>query len=148
VEVPRPGTAPEHDGSTLTVRAIRWHGSRLLVRFAELRDRTAAEAARGWVLHAAVAADEAPDDPDEFYDHQLVGLAVETTTGQPVGELAAVLHGPGQDLLSVRAPDGREILVPFVAALVQIVDVPGGRVVVEDRPGLLDPAVGDEEGGA
>jgi 16S rRNA processing protein RimM len=73
---------------------------------------------------------------------------VVTTTGTPVGELAEVVHGTAQDLLSVRAADGREILVPFVAALVPEVDVAGGRILVEDLPGLLFPAVEDEEGGA
>ena len=81
-------------------------------------------------------------------DHQLVGAAVVTAEGRPVGTLAEVVHGSAQDLLSVRDEDGREILVPFVAALVPVVDVPGRRVVVEDRPGLLTPAVEDTEGGA
>src|ERR1700733_8386005 len=61
--------------SSLTVTASRWHQSTLLVRFDELPDRNAAEAARGIVLHASVPADESPEDPEEFYDHQLVGLA-------------------------------------------------------------------------
>ena len=39
----------------------------------------------------------------------------------------------------MRTPDGGEVLVPFVAALVPEVDVPGGRIVVADRPGLLTP---------
>jgi 16S rRNA processing protein RimM len=54
-----------------------------------------------------------------------------------------VIHGAGQDLLAVLAPDGRELLVPFVAQLVPVVDVPGGRVEVADRPGLLTP-IADE----
>ncbi len=59
-----------------------------------------------------------------------------------------VVHGPGQELLSLRAADGREVLVPFVAALVPEVDVVAGHVVVVDQPGLLTPAVEDESGGA
>jgi 16S rRNA processing protein RimM len=65
-----------------------------------------------------------------------------------VGELAEVVHRSAQDLLSIKAQDGREILVPFVSELVPQVDVAGGRVVVRDLPGLLTPAVEDEEGGA
>jgi 16S rRNA processing protein RimM len=130
------------------VAAAREHQSRLLVTFAELGTRDQAEAARGLLLHVRVDPDDAPDDPEEFYDHQLVGAAVVTAEGRPVGTLVEVVHGSAQDLLSVRDEDGREILVPFVAALVPVVDVPGRRVVVEDRPGLLTPAVEDTEGGA
>lgn len=116
--------------------------------FTEIKDRTGAEAARGLILHTEVDADETPEDPEEFYDHQLVGLAVVTAAGDPVGELVEVVHGTAQDLLSVRARDGREILVPFVSELVPTVDLDGGQIVVEDRPGLLAPAVENEEGGA
>jgi 16S rRNA processing protein RimM len=127
----------------LTVAATRWHQDRLLVRFEEAADRDAAEALRGLALVLDVPDDESPQDPEEFYDHQLMGLRVETTTGRGVGEVAAVQHGSAQDLLVVRRDDGGESLVPFVARLVPVVDVPGGRVLVEDLPGLLEPA---EEG--
>ena len=137
---------------SLTVQRSRWHQSRLLVTFAEVPDRNAAEAVRGLTLVTDVDLDETPEDPEEFYDHQLVGLAVVTTDGEPVGEVAEVIHGTGQDLLSVRTPSGGEVLVPFVTALVPVVDVPGGRVEVADRPGLLSPlpdeAAGPDSPGA
>ena len=142
------GGAP-HGGdrpATLTVQRTRWHRSRLLVTFDEVPDRDAAEAVRGLTLVTDVDLDEAPEDPEEFYDHQLVGLAVVSTEGAPVGEVAEVVHGSGQDLLVVRTPDGGEVLVPFVTALVPVVDVPGGRVEVADRPGLLSPLPDDAEG--
>jgi 16S rRNA processing protein RimM len=134
------GDEPPRDRPViLTVRSCRWHRSRLLVSFGEVADRTAAEALHGLVLVAQVDADERPDDPEEFYDHQLVGLAVHTTSGDPVGTVQEVLHGTGQDLLVVRGADSREVLVPFVGALVPVVDLAAGRLEVEDRPGLLDP---------
>jgi 16S rRNA processing protein RimM len=127
----------------LTVVATRWHRSTLLVRFEEVTDRTAAEASRGLLLHATVDASESPDDPEEFYDHQLVGLVAEDLDGRPLGEVAAVLHG-AQDVLQIRTPDGRDALVPFVTALVPEVDLMGGRVVVADRPGLVTEFPEDE----
>jgi len=130
--------------AALTVRRTRWHQSRLLVTFEGVDDRTAAEALRGLSLAVRVDPAETPEDPEEFYDHQLVGLAVSTADGEPVGEVADVVHGTAQDLLAVRTPDGREVLVPFVTALVPVVDVPGGRVEVVDRPGLLAPLPDDE----
>lgn len=123
----------------LTVAGTRWHQSTLLVTFEELGDRDAAEAARGVVLHATVDAGETPDDPDEFYDHQLVGLTAYDVGGATLGVVAGLVHGGAQDLLRVTTPDGREGLVPFVAALVPEVDVAAGRVVIADRPGLITP---------
>jgi 16S rRNA processing protein RimM len=140
-EPPR-GSAFTH--GTLTVQRARWHQTTLLVMFDELADRNAAETARGVVLRATVAADETPADPDEFYDHQLEGLAAYDVDGTRLGEIAGLVHG-AQDLLRVRTPDGREALVPFVAALVPEVDVAGGRVVIADRPGLVQPLPEDDD---
>jgi 16S rRNA processing protein RimM len=122
----------------LTIAATRWHLATLLMRFEELSDRTTAESARGLVLYASVPTDERPEDPEEFYDHQLVGLAADDLDGRRLGEVTAVLHG-AQDLLQIRTPDGRDTLVPFVAALVPEVDLAARRVVVADRPGLVTP---------
>jgi 16S rRNA processing protein RimM len=135
------GVAPSEPGhpAQLTVLRTRWHQSRLLVTFAEVPDRTAAESVRGLTLVTDVDAAETPEDPEEFYDHQLVGLTMVTTRGVEVGKVTEVLHSAGQDLLAVRTDDDREVLVPFVSALVPVVDLAAGRVQVADRPGLLTP---------
>lgn len=122
--------------SHLTVAGTRWHSGRLLVRFEEIPDRNAAEESRGTLLLIPLDPDERPEDPEEFYDHQLVGLAVVTTDGRTVGTLKEIVHGSAQDLLVIAA-DGPDVLVPFVSELVPEVDVTGGRIVVADRPGLL-----------
>jgi 16S rRNA processing protein RimM len=129
----------ERPPTALTVVSRRWHQGRLLVRFAEAADRTAAEQLRGLVLSVEVDVDERPEDPEEFYDHQLVGLQAVTTAGEPVGEVASVAHTAAQDLLVIVRDDGTEVLVPFVEALVPVVDVAAGRLEVADRPGLLTP---------
>jgi 16S rRNA processing protein RimM len=137
--VRRPATGPAPAYPVLTVAAARWHQDRLLVRFEELPDRTAAEASRGLLLATEVDAAESPEDPEEYYDHQLVGLRVRTTEGAEVGEVAEVLHSGAQDLLVVRRPDRDDALVPFVAALVPEVDLAARVLLVADRPGLLEP---------
>jgi 16S rRNA processing protein RimM len=128
----------------LTVARTRWHQGVLLAGFEEAGDRTAAEGLRGTVLHVTLDPDEVPEDPEEFYDHQLVGLAVHDLDGAVIGTVSGVVHGGAQDLLQVKATDGRDTLVPFVAALVPEVDVAGGRVVVADRPGLVTPLPEDD----
>lgn len=131
--------------STLTVERARWHQQTLLLTFAELTDRTQAETARGVVLHATLGLDETPEDPDEYYDHQLIGLAAHDLDGTLLGTVESVLHGGAQDILVVRTPDRREGLVPFVTALVPEVDLAAGRVVIADRPGLVTPLPDDED---
>lgn len=141
-----PGARLPTDPATagpLTVESVRWHSGRLLVTFAGVVDRTTAEALRGTLLLAEVDPGERPEDPDEFYDHQLVGLSVVTVAGRAVGQVAEVLHLPGQDLLAVRDEEDREQLVPFVAALVPEVDLDAGRILLDPPPGLL-PDVSDE----
>ena len=124
----------------LTVETGRVHSGRLLLRFAGVKDRTAAEALRGTMLIAEVDPDETPEDPDEYYDHQLIGLDVVLADGTPVGELTEVLHLPYQDLLTVQRPDGTEVLIPFVEQIVPTIDLDEQRVVIAPPPGLIDPA--------
>ncbi|HEX3592344.1 MAG TPA: ribosome maturation factor RimM [Pseudonocardiaceae bacterium] len=129
------------DGSvvrTLTVTAARPHTGRLLVCFEGVDGRDAAEALRGVVLSANATELPPIDDPDEFYDHQLEGLAVLTVAGAAVGTVREVVHGAGSDLLVVDREGGGEALIPFVHQIVPEVDVPGGRIVLDPPPGLLE----------
>ncbi|MGJ9414017.1 ribosome maturation factor RimM [Aeromicrobium sp. CF4.19] len=126
------------DGRRLGVVTSRQHSGRLVVRFDGVDDRTAAEQLTGLVLQAEVDEADEPSGEEEFYDHQLIGLRVVRTSGEPVGTVRSITHLPAQDLLAVDA-DGREVLVPFVSALVPAVDLAGGTLTVADVPGLLDP---------
>ena len=134
------GTEPAAAGP-LTVAGTRWHSGRLLVSFADVHDRTAAEALRGTLL--LVDSDDLEDlpDPDSYRDHQLVGLTVVERGGAVVGSVTDILHH-GQDLLVVAGSGSRsaaEILIPFVAAIVTEVDLKARLVRVDPPAGLLDP---------
>jgi 16S rRNA processing protein RimM len=84
----------------LTVDSLRWHSGRLLIQFAGVTDRNQAEELRGTWLTLDSAEAGPSGDPDEFHDAELIGLAVVTTTGQPVGRVTDVRHF-GQDLLVI-----------------------------------------------
>jgi 16S rRNA processing protein RimM len=122
----------------LTIESYRPHQGRLLVAFEGIEDRDAAQALRGVKLCVDSAAVPAPDDPDEFNDFQLIGLAAESADGEALGEVIAVDHGPGPDMLVLRLTSGRQALVPFVKVMVPEVDLSGGRLVLTPPEGLLD----------
>ena len=125
---------------TLTIVQARPHPAagpgRLIVEFAGVPDRSAADALRGIELTAESILPS--DDPDVFSDHDLVGLAAVDRDGSPLGEVISIDHAPASDLLVLRRPDGGTALVPFVKAIVPEVDVLGGRIVVTPPPGLFD----------
>ncbi|HET8581849.1 MAG TPA: ribosome maturation factor RimM [Jatrophihabitans sp.] len=129
-------TAPEPAGP-LTVEEYSAAGGRLVVRFAGVADRAAAEALRDVQLVVPAAERPRLDDPDEFYDTDLIGLAARTPGGEPLGPVADVVHAAGASYL-VLDLGGRERLVPFVEAIVPQVDVAGGTVVIDPPEGLFE----------
>lgn len=134
------GRAPKGAGEkNYTVTAARPHAGRLLVSLQGITDRDAGDALRGTLFLIDAADVDSGDDPDEFYDHELIGLPVSTVDGASVGEVSDVLHLPGGELLAVKTPAG-EVLVPFVAAIVPTVTRDG--IVVDPPEGLLDPSTG------
>ncbi|MFI7278282.1 ribosome maturation factor RimM [Streptomyces sp. NPDC049879] len=139
-------TEPDTAGP-LTIESGRVHSGRLLLRFAGVTDRSGAEALRNTLLLAEVDPDELPDDPEEYYDHQLTGLDVVTAGGEAVGTVREIAHLPSQDLLIVARPGGGEVMVPFVSEIVPEVDVRERRVVIDPPPGLLEDVDPGDGGG-
>jgi 16S rRNA processing protein RimM len=138
------GTDPAEVGPLRIVEVRRHYGrteggrGRLLVHFDGYADRTGAETLRG--VYLTVDSESLPPlaDPDEFHDHQLVGLTAVGPDGAELGQVVRVEHAPASDLLVLARPGGREALVPFVKAIVPEVDVAAGRVVLTPPEGLLD----------
>jgi 16S rRNA processing protein RimM len=141
----------EPAGDQLTVASARWHSGQLLIGFAGITDRTSAGELTGSWLTVDTSQLPGSADPDEFRDHELIGMSVRTVAGDAVGVVTDVLHY-GQDLLVIRrdqpgnpARNGAsEAMVPFVKAIVPDVDVKAGVIVIDPPPGLIDPAESDE----
>ena len=126
----------------LTVVDRRWHSGTLLLQLAgpsgNVYDaREAVDELRNTLLVVPVAELPEIEDPDSFYDHQLVGLTARLPDDSVLGVVSAVRH-EAQDLLVVRRDGGGDVLVPFVSALVPTVDLAGGFLVVDPPEGLLD----------
>ncbi|KUH85229.1 MULTISPECIES: ribosome maturation factor RimM [unclassified Mycobacterium] len=119
------------------VESARAHGGRLLVRLNGVADRDAADALRGTLF--VVDSGELPpiEDPDEYYDHQLEGLHVRTAAGDDIGTVAEVLHTAAGELLAVRSAE-REVLIPFVSAIVTSVSLTEQLIEIDPPEGLLE----------
>lgn len=123
---------------SFTIESVREHGGRLLIRLAGVADRTTADGLRGTLFLVDTAELPAIEVADEFYDHELEGLEVVTVDGTAVGKVAEVLHTAAGELLAIKAEGGREVLVPFVSAIVTSVSRADARIVIDPPDGLLD----------
>jgi 16S rRNA processing protein RimM len=132
-----PGAVVRTAGAELTVAASSQAGGKLVVHFAGVEDRAAAEQLRGTELFVAAGDRPALDDPDDFYDTDLVGLTARHVDGTVLGPVTDVVHAGAADYLVVTV-DGRERLVPFVAAVVPVVDVAAGAVTIDPPEGLFE----------
>jgi 16S rRNA processing protein RimM len=122
----------------LTVETGRVHSGRLLLRFAGIKDRTGAETLRNTLLISDIDPEATPEDPEEFYDHQLVDLDVVLADGTEIGRITEITHLPSQDLFIVERPDGSEVMIPFVEEIVTEIDLAEQRAVIDPPPGLID----------
>jgi 16S rRNA processing protein RimM len=127
-----PGTVLYAEDRELRITASRPHQGRVLLRFAGIDDRTAAERLLGVVLTAApLDADDGGELSDgEFWVHELVGSTVVDRTGVTRGSVIAVEANPAHDLLVL---DGGA-LVPMVF----VVEQRDGEVVIDPPDGLFD----------
>ena len=151
-----PTSSPWH-GKTLELTELRWYNTHPVGFFKDVADRTQAESLVKAILWIDQDATELPEEEDAWYDHQLVGLAA-LRDGERVGVVARVDHLPAQDLLAVKLPDDREVLVPFVKAIVPAVDLAAGTVTITPPEGLFEElpdenaadagAVAPDDGGA
>ena len=125
-----PGATVMLEGAEREVEWSRPAHPGLVVKLRGIENRTIAELFRGRYLEIPEAAVR-PLSEGRFYHHQLVGLAVLTSSGQPLGTIAEILERPANDVWVTR--DGAvEHLIPATKDAVVEVDVNGGRVVVAD----------------
>ena len=135
-----PESSPWH-GKTVTVREFRWMNSHAVVFLEGVDDRNAADELVRAILWMDDSVDEQEDDA--WYDHQLVGLDV-VRDGAVIGRVARLEHMPAQDLLIVKVDD-REVMVPFVSAIVPEVNLAEGRVTVTPPTGLFEESDDDAQ---
>ena len=116
------------------ITALRAAKDHLVVRFAGIDTRDAAEALNGLELHVPRARLPAPA-PGEFYHADLIGLAARSPKGAALGRIVAVHNFGAGDILEM-APQGggATVMLPFADAAVPTIDIAGGRVIINLPP--------------
>jgi len=120
----------------LRVTTVRFHRDRPVIGFEGVETMNDAEALAGNEMRVPVDR-LTPLPPHTFYRHDLIGCAVETTSGRPIGPVVDVEGTLGGSRLVIEGAAG-EILVPLVAEICRQIDTVGKRIVIDPPDGLLD----------
>ncbi len=119
-------------GKSYEILSIRPSKTVVVVRFAGVEDRNAADALNGTELYVDHAQLPQDLDEDEFYYTDLIGLAVRDSAGVSYGKVSAVFNFGGGDVLEIKESGKKPVLIPFT-----LVSVP--EILMEDGAILIDP---------
>jgi 16S rRNA processing protein RimM len=129
-------------GKTVTVKELRYYNQAPVLFLEDVEDRNLAETLIKAILLVNADTEVLPEEPDAWYDHQLVGLKV-IRDGQEIGKVVRVDHLPAQDCLAIKTATG-EVLLPFIKAFAPSVDVVKGEVQITPPGGLFEE-IADED---
>ena len=130
--------APPHspdDVEQHRLESVRPHKGILLIKLAGCEDRDAAEELRGMLVQVPLE-EAVPLEEGEYYHFQLIGMDVETETGEWLGHVADVLATGAHDVYVVRGPRG-EVLLPAIEDVILALDTETRKMVVRLLPGML-----------
>ena len=114
-------------GRALTLKAVKGGGGMPIARFAEISDRSAAEALRGQLLTVPRSA-LPPLEEGEYYHADIIGLPCVDPDGTSLGTVATIENFGAGDVIEIEKPDGKRTMVPFRAGIADLAD---GTIVVD-----------------
>ena len=132
------------DGKEFTITKSSQHSGNLILHFAGVDDRNAAELIIRNQLFADVDEAQVPPDPDRYFDRQLIGLTVKTINEETVGVVKDILHLPAQDMFVIQSSSMLEVLVPFVDPIVVEVDLESRVILIDPPAGLINLAEAED----
>jgi 16S rRNA processing protein RimM len=118
----------------LTLLGGRPHKGGIVGRAKEIETREQAEAMRGLRLYVPREALPEPHDEDEYYLIDLIGLAVETPDGAPLGVVRNVQDFGAGDLLEIQPPGGASWWLPFTREAVPEVRLSDRKIIAVPPP--------------
>lgn len=130
------GKLADEDGKrTFAVKVRRVTAKGVIAKIAGIADRTQAEGLKGTELYIERASLPEPDE-DEVYVADLIGLRVDGTDGNMLGTVSRMDNYGAGDVMEVTLASGGALLLPFTKAAVPVVDIAGGRLIVDPPVGV------------
>jgi 16S rRNA processing protein RimM len=120
-----------------TVALAGFQKTHWIAQIDEIDDREAAQALNGTRLYAERDQLPPPEDEDEYYNADLIGLRADDLDGAKIGTVSALYNFGAGDIIELELESGARPLLPFDHATVPVVDVAGGRVVIDLPPGWI-----------
>jgi 16S rRNA processing protein RimM len=144
------GALSTKDKRTFEIASIRVQGAAsangVVVKLKGIEDRTAAEKLNGLELFLPRSALPEPDDDDDFYHADLIGLRAINASDAALGTILAVHNFGAGDMLELRLVSGAEVYVPFTKAAVPTVSIKAGHIILDEQAaGLVADAEDDVE---
>lgn len=127
----------DSDYKELTVSSVRFHKQFAIIKFKEFATVNDVEEYKGCDLYLSKEKIEESLDNDEFLIVDLIGMDVFDEDGSCVGKVIQVGDNRASNLLSIQDGNGKTHLVPFVKALVPVVDMVNKKVVINNIEGLI-----------
>jgi 16S rRNA processing protein RimM len=119
------------------IEAVRAAKDHLVARLSGVRDRDAAQRLTNLDLYVPRERLPAPA-PEEFYHADLIGLRAESRDGAALATIVGIHDFGAGDLLELRATGASStVLMPFTAETVPVVDIAGGRIVIDPPQDLF-----------
>ncbi len=132
------GPLESEDGRVFEIESLRPAKNHFVARLAGIGDRNTAERLANLKLYVPRERLPAPEQADEFYHADLIGLAVVNRAGERLGTVVAIQNFGAGDLIEVRPDAGDKTeFVPFDEAHVPAVDLAAATIVVDPPPGLF-----------
>ncbi len=119
-----------------TIKSAIWQKDRVIIKLDSIDSYQEAQGLRGQPIE--IHRSQIKPLPDgQYYHFQLIGLEVQTTKGEPLGNISQILTTAGNDVYVVKGSEG-EILIPAVTDVVKSVDIKRGLMIIEAIEGLLN----------
>ena len=127
---------PEH--TRYPIKSVRpYKGEMVVLKLDGIDDANTAETLRNLDLQIPESK-LAALPPDSYYQHDILGLRVITMDGQNVGHITDIIVTGSNDVYSIKAPDGKQVLIPAIKDVIKQIDLVSRTMYIDPLPGLLD----------
>lgn len=134
---------PEH--TRYPIKSVRpYKGEMVVLKLDGIDDANTAETLRNLDLQIPESK-LAALPPDSYYQHDILGLRVITMDGQNVGHITDIIVTGSNDVYSIKASDGKQVLIPAIKDVIKQIDLIRRTMYIDPLPGLLDEDQEQEE---